>query len=620
MICKPTTLSAAVLLATASLAHPVVVPDGAETDRDCGSSSNNSSSQHFLKMTAQKLRGSTFQNAVIGAEPYFLEKRDSSGDGYVSVELLNENTFYLTEIEVGNPVQKVGVLVDTGSSDLWVVATNNTYCESGTGGPLTSKARAVNDIFDRSKASAADSVAAVNGTTEDAVDVASIEELQNKASSSGSGTSINCSTYGTFDPADSETFHSNNTAFSITYADGTFAKGTWGYDDVILNGANVTNLSLAVCDNADNAMGILGIGLSGLETTYSGSSSVSGSSSSSYKYENLPLKLKSLGLIEQVAYSVYLNDSSADSANILFGAVDHNKYTGDMYALPIVNTLESKRYDEALELDITLNSVTLVDKSSSTQANVGSGAAAALLDTGTTLTYVPQNVLSAILSNIDAQYSSSTGYYVMKCSAADDLYLVFNFQGLDITIDFSSFLVSLVTTTGSSSEYCMVGLQSSDTATFTLGDSFLRNVYMVADLDNLEIGLAIANHDSNDEDIEVLSEGIPSAVTPATSLTWGAQSTTLAVQSNVQMSSVPSSQVTYNFSSTTSSSATATKKDNNVTTTKTSSNSTTTSLSTSTSTVSSISSTNSRNAANSTGFNSIYGLAGSLLLFVTALL
>lgn len=573
-----------------------------------------SNTNKYVKLTAQKLRASTLNDAEVGAEAHVLVKRDaSSSDGYLSLGLLNENTFYLTELNIGTPAQKVGVLIDTGSSDLWVVASNNTYCQSGTGGSLA-KARALDDIFNWN---------AIADTTSGEVFEDSVD-AQNKASSSSStsssssssSSSVNCSIYGTFEGSDSETFVSNKTSFSISYADGSFAKGTWGHDDVIFNGVNVTNLSFAVCDNADNAMGVLGIGLAGLETTYSGSSS-SSLGSNSYQYENLPLKLKSLGIINQAAYSIYLNDTDSSSANILFGAVDHNRYTGDLVALPIINTLQSRGYNSALELEVTLNSVTLVDSSSLTEASIGSGAASALLDTGTTLTYVPQDVLSAILSLLNVQYSSSIGYYVMTCSDADNYSLVFNFQGQDINIGLSSFLIPLVTVSGASSQYCMVGIQSSETSSFTLGDSFLRNVYMVADLDSLEIALANADHSSeSSEDIEVISSGIPSAVTPVNSNTWGASTTALLVQSSVQMSSIPSSDssllfTTKNTSATTSTKATktTTKNSNNV-------NSTLQSLSTSVS-VSSISSTNSHK--NEAHANSPYGLAGAFLLMVALL-
>jgi yapsin 1 len=537
-----------VLLHCIALAAAVALPAHEQQEQKEQKEHDNASLGYF-KLSAQKLRGSTIHDAIAGAQPQVLFERDDSGDGFVTMAMSNENTFYLADVEVGTPPQKVGVLIDTGSSDFWVVASNNTYCQSGTTGPLN-KARAWDDIFDRtSSENVADADSDVNSAS-----FLNSTSQHKATSSSSSSQSIDCSQYGTFDEADSSSFVSNNTAFSISYADGSFAKGTWGHDDVSIGGVSVPNLSLAVCDNADNAMGILGIGLAGLETTYSGSASLSSifSSSNPYKYENLPIKLKNLGLIKQVAYSVYLNDAQADNAEILFGAIDHTKYKNDLVALPIINTLKSKGYNDAIQLDVTLNSVTLIDEKQKTQAVVGSGAAAALLDTGTTLTYVPQDVLNSILSLLDTQYSSSVGYYVMNCNDGDDLLLNFNFQSLIISIPLSSFLVPLVTTQGRTSEYCMVGIQSSDTDSFTLGDNFLRNVYMVADLENLEIALATADHDNTStSNIEVMSTGIPSAVTPNSNMLWGQSSTVLSAQSNVQMSDMPESATSFLFQSNT---------------------------------------------------------------------
>lgn len=88
----------------------------------------------------------------------------------------------------------------------------------------------------------------------------------------------------------------------------------------------------------------------------------------------------------------------------------------------------------------------------------------------------------------------------------------------------------------------MLGLQDSQSTTFTLGDNFLRNVYMIADYENMEIGLAVANHSASNEDIQVVSTGIPNANQPVSSLEYGKSVTTLVVQSTIVTSSIPSSQ------------------------------------------------------------------------------
>lgn len=501
------------LLLTTTLVSAMIIPDTVEK------------TPGFYMLSAQKYRGTSMADAKLGAEPHVLLKRD--GDGYLNLGLQNENTFYMAEVEIGSTNQKVGVLVDTGSSDLWVVESNNTYCRSGTTGSLSSKRISLDSIFDRNNMD--DEGNLIHEDTSSTAQQNTTNDTQRKASSSYA--TIDCSEYGTFDPSDSTTFQSNNTAFSIAYADGTFAKGYWATDNFIMGGTEVNGLSFAVCDDTDNGMGVLGIGLSGLETTYSGA--LVTSLGTSYQYENLPIRLKTLGITNSVSYSIYLNDTNANDANVLFGALDHDRYSGDLVSLPIVNSLESRNYNTPLELEVTLNSISIGGTSGRTQTQVASGAAAALLDTGTTLTYVPSSVLRSMLNVLDVQYSSAISNYVTSCSNGDNTQLTFNFQGLNINVPLSSFLLPLTTTSGSTSSYCMVGLQNSGSTDFTLGDSFLRYVYMVADLDNLQIGLAQAAHGETGSNIELIKSSIPSAISPASTATYGGSNTVMNAVSGV---------------------------------------------------------------------------------------
>ncbi|ODV88245.1 hypothetical protein CANARDRAFT_229004 [[Candida] arabinofermentans NRRL YB-2248] len=475
-------------------------------------------SKGYVKLNTQKYQGSSFKDSDPDYETHYIEKR--SDNGTVEMVLTNESTFYKVSLEIGSDKQTVDVLVDTGSSDLWIMNSNNTYCESSSDSnklrKMFRKAGRSNDSIKNwnteSNGGSGEGGGDPFGPTGDATSSASSVEA-----------TIDCSLYGTFDPSSSTSYKNNGSEFTITYADDTFAQGWWGYDNVIFDDLEIKSFSFAVADETDSEMGVLGIGMVGLETTYSGNSY----SGSPYTYQNLPTKLRDEGFINKVTYSIYLNDTNSNSGSILFGAIDHDKYTGELSLVPIINTLESSGYDNPIKVEITLTSLSLI--SSSTETTIGSGAAAALLDTGTTLTYVPSNILSSIVDSIsDLSYSSTTKGYVMSCDSASDYTLNFNFQGSDIDVPLSSFMLSLTTTSGSSSNYCALGLYSSDDDSFILGDSFLRSIYFVVDQEDYQIAFAPVNSDSNSENIETITSSIPSATSvSAYSETWGSAYTEL---------------------------------------------------------------------------------------------
>lgn len=570
-------------------------------------------SSGYLKLEAQKYRGSSWKNAISGAKERFV-KRSTTGYGEMILE--NSNTYYLTELEIGSEGESVAVLVDTGSSDLWVIEKGScsastseseggysefsagdytfseeyyTFTESdytitegdpmGAVSPKTMK-RVSPKLIHRRYGGGASNVPTLHtrkfkrdgsdggdsgqegyfGSESTYTEDSLIPDYGGTAtSSSSSSTSTSaCSGNVTFDEDGSDTFISNGTTFSIEYADGTYSKGTYGRDTVKFNGVSVHNLSFAVCDDTTSDTGVLGIGLVGLEATYLGSSSNddsgSGSeptetetegvfadgasatssastSSSSYTYENLPAKLKSAGITKSNSYSIYLNDSDSDVASILFGAVDHDKYTGDLYVFPIVNTIASYGYDNPIEMDITLNKVSLADSKNSSEVELADGSAYALLDTGTTLTYFPEAILESLIGQLSVSYNSEIGYY-MNCTDGEDLSLAFDFQGVKLNIAMSNFLIELVNSDYKKTGYCMVGIEANSESYFILGDSFLRSVYYVADIDNYQIALALANLDSTSEDIDVISKSIPSATSaPDYSSTWATSSTMTTAES-----------------------------------------------------------------------------------------
>ncbi|CCF58545.1 hypothetical protein KAFR_0E03940 [Kazachstania africana CBS 2517] len=386
-----------------------------------------------------------------------LVKRSSGTD---EVELINESVFYAIDMEIGTPKQSVTVLVDTGSSDFWVPSSTNPYCES-----------------------------------------------KSATSTIASSDLIDCTTYGTFSVSDSSSFVYNNTDFQTQYADGSSATGFWGHDVVDFGGQELSDISIAVADQTDSSFGVLGIGLTGLESTYSGSAAAS-SSTGRYQYDNFPIRLVQENVIQANAYSLYLDPATGSSGTILFGGVDHNKYSGDLNTIPLINTLEANGYTSPIKLQVTLNGLGVSDGSST--STVTTTQIPALLDSGTTLTYLPTAMFDLLAEQIGATYSSTSNGYVLSCANVDeDSMIVYDFGGFQIQTPLAGSLYQL------SDDQCELAIGSTSSSYATLGDLFLTHAYVVYDLDNKEISMAQINYNATTEDIEIISDSVPGATKAA---------------------------------------------------------------------------------------------------------
>ena len=148
------------------------------------------------------------------------------------------------------------------------------------------------------------------------------------------GGSIDCDKYGVFDKLKSSTWHDNKTDYSISYYDGDKASGTMGQDNITFaDGFLIENANFAVIDNTTSSIGVFGVGYPELEAVKS-------------KYTNLPFAMKEQNLIAKVAYSLYLDSRDAVQGYILFGGIDHAKYTGDLKAFDIVQSNDKYVYSQ----------------------------------------------------------------------------------------------------------------------------------------------------------------------------------------------------------------------------------------------------------------------------------
>ncbi|GME81638.1 unnamed protein product [Ambrosiozyma monospora] len=204
--------------------------------RDSSSeSSTTARTPGYIKLSAQKSYAESapglFPNSTLSttnstsdsliSKRIALLHRNSHAD-YVDLTMKNQAVFYSVDVSIGSEDNIVTVLVDTGSSDFWVMSSKNPYCAAGTG-----------------------------GNSQSTLGSGSSSSSDDDSDSTGYG-SINCSEYGTFDPSGSSSWHDNGTSFYIEYADQTFAQGTWGYDKIEIGGVSISDVNMAVCDSTDS--------------------------------------------------------------------------------------------------------------------------------------------------------------------------------------------------------------------------------------------------------------------------------------------------------------------------------------------------------------------------------
>lgn len=214
-----------------------------------------------------------------------------------------------------------------------------------------------------------------------------------------------------------------------------------------------------------------------------------------------------------------MNDLKASTGTILFGGVNKAKYLGELQTLPVVPV-----YDNYYSLAIALTGVS-VQTNSSSKSYTDNLPLSVSLDTGTSLTALPESLVNKIYKDLDVTWDEKDNAAYIDCDAANNDYNVtYSFSGAEITVGISE-LVLDIEYSGFPSGTCMFGLVPSQPGLNLLGDTFLRSAYVVYDLDNNEISLANTNFNPGDDDILEIGTGtsavpgatlVPSAVSTAT--------------------------------------------------------------------------------------------------------
>jgi hypothetical protein len=195
----------------------------------------------------------------------------------------------------------------------------------------------------------------------------------------------------------------------------------------------------------------------------------------------------------------------------LFGGVDTAQFHGSLESLPIQK--ESGIYQEFL--------ITLTEVMFGSTVIAESQALAVLLDSGSSLTYLPDAMAEAIYEEVNAQYEPTAEAAYVPCSLANNsTTLNFTFSSPTISVAMSELVIAVAGPNGEQltfsdgSPACLFGIAPAGSSTSVLGDTFIRSAYLVYDLDSNEISIAQTNFNAsttNVQEISTGSTGVPDA-------------------------------------------------------------------------------------------------------------
>jgi hypothetical protein len=128
-----------------------------------------------------------------------------------------------------------------------------------------------------------------------------------------------------------------------------------------------------------------------------------------------------------------------------------------------------------------------------------------VLDSGTTLTYLPSDLTNAIISQFgaidDTRYSNLIFVDCDWCTTRANDSLSFGFGGSNGPAIHISLNEVIWTITGDYPDSpfnntCDLGIRAAEISTYLLGDTFLRSAYVVYDIDHNQIALAQTNFEA----------------------------------------------------------------------------------------------------------------------------
>jgi hypothetical protein len=273
-------------------------------------------------------------------------------------------------------------------------------------------------------------------------------------------TSPACKNHNTFGPTDSKTYDLlPGGSFSIGYGTGQ-VSGLLANDTISFAGMKLT-MTLGIANQTSNDFnnypmdGILG--LSQMQTD---------------GQPNFIQTLVASNSLKSNVFGMSLNRNSdgPNTGEINFGAPDTSKFSGSLSYTPVSTNAEA---DWAIPMD----NIGLGDKQSTVSGRLG------YIDTGTSYIFAPQEDAEAFHALIPGSSVGKDGAtYTVPCSTTDPITITFS--GVTYSIASEDWVGPSRNGVCTSNIYGMPVVEGG----WLLGDTFLKNVYVLFDIDENRVG------------------------------------------------------------------------------------------------------------------------------------
>lgn len=445
----------------------------------------------------------------------------------VAAGLAYSTSTFIVNVTVGTPAQPQSLLLSTSSWDTWLVDARSDYCED----------------YDYSYDYDEDGYLNV------------VDETYTNVCVGGTFSPGNSTSYTrlTTDTTDDDYSYSGD-GFASYNTQGYSVNGDYITDTLALDSANsVTNFTMGlVNDTYYTYMGVLGLG-------YNHSTQ-----------DTLTDRLQSEGLINTTAYSLWVDDPTAATGSLLFGAVDTTKFTGNLtrvlsysqysyMIIPVVSINGSTTKTSspvaitALPSTTSYSSDSYYSYTSYTEEGSDDGESflfTAIYSPPDTISNLPTDFASQIWSMAGAKYDPVLEIATIPCEAAAANGATTNFtlqlggtgtKGPiitalleDLVIPVSEYNVTeqysyYVSGENEYADTCLFGVQNGSSYLsgvsvfdagyeYTLGSTLLRRTYSVFDIVNGEVAVAPMQFPTSTTDSSIVAFASYGATAPSSTL------------------------------------------------------------------------------------------------------